>query len=458
MQRAEREIIKHIQKQAFGQEIAILKSWNSSFDIIDRKSARARNATMKKSSSLYRLDPFSDENGLLRVGGRANLPDELKHPYILPRNGHLAKLIICHHHRRIGHQGRGMTHNEIRSPGIWIIGGRSAVSSYILKCVKFRKLRAGPQQQKMADLPEDRLEPSPPFTYSAVDFFGPWLVKEGRREVKRYGVLFTCIASREIHVETAISLETSSFINAYRRFVSRRGPVRQLRSDRGTNFVGCKNELQAALREMDQEKIRSNLLECNCDWVNFQMNVPHASHMGGVWERQIRSVRNVLDVLLDNHGSQLNGESLRTLLIEAEAILNSRPLAPECSDTLEPLTPSLLLTQKSRVLLPPPGKFSSADLYSRRRWRRVQHLANEFWGRWRKEFLQVLQTRQKWIKPSRNLRIGEIVLLKEDDAQRNCWRLARVDKTYPSLDGLVRKVRIAIADPALDDKGRRGKS
>ena len=263
------------------------------------------------------------------------------------------------------------------------------------------------------------------------------------------------MASRAIHVETTISLETSSFINAYRRFVSRRGPVRQLRSDRGTNFVGCKNELQAALREMDEEKIRSNLLECNCDWVNFQMNVPHASHTGGVWERQIRSVRNVLDVLLDNHGSQLDAESLRTLLIEAEAIVNSRPLAPECSDTFEPLTPSLLLTQKSRVLLPPPGKFSSADLYSRRRWRRVQHLANEFWGRWRKEFLQVLQTRQKWITRSRNLRIGDIVLLKEDDAQRNCWRLAHVDKTYPSLDGLVRKVRIAIADTALDDNGRR---
>ena len=328
-------------------------------------------------------------------------------------------------------------------------------ATFQLKCVKCRKLRAGPQQQKMADLPVDRLEPSPPFTYSAVDFFGPWLVKEGRREVKRYGVLLTCIASPAIHLETANTLDTSSFINAYRRFVSRRGPVRQLRSDRGTNFVGCKNELQAALSEMDQERIRSYLLEYNCDWLNFQMNVPQASHMGGVWERQIRSVRNVLDVLLDNHGSQLDDESLRTLLIEAEAIVNSRPLAPESSDTLEPLTPSLLLTQKSRVLLPPPGKFSSVDLYSRRRWRRVQHLANEFWDRWRKEFLQVLQTRQKWIKPSRNLRIGDIVLLKEDDAQRNCWRLARVDATYPSFDGLVRKVRIAIADPALDDKGRR---
>ena len=135
-----------------------------------------------------------------------------------------------------------MTQKEIRSSGIWIIDRRSAVSSYISKCVKCRKLRAGPQHQKVAGLRVDRLEPSPPFTYSAVDFFGSWLVKKGRREVKRYGVIFTCMASGAIHVETAISLETSFFINAYRRFVSRIGPVRQLRSDRGTNFVGCKNE------------------------------------------------------------------------------------------------------------------------------------------------------------------------------------------------------------------------
>ena len=99
----------------------------------------------------------------------------------------------------------------------------------------------------MADLPEDRLEPSPPFTYSAVDYFGPWLVKEGQKNVKRYGVLFTCLVSRAVHLETAISLDTSSFLNAYRRFIGRRGPVRQLRTDCGTNFVGSKTELQSVL-------------------------------------------------------------------------------------------------------------------------------------------------------------------------------------------------------------------
>ena len=246
----------------------------------------------------------------------------------------------------------------------------------------------------MSDLPEDRLETAPPFTYCAVDYFGPFIVKDGRKELKRYGVLFTCMASRAIHLETSNSLDTDSFINALRRFISRRGPIRQLRSDQGTNFVGARKELAQALSEMDQERIKAKLLEEQCDWFSFKMNVPAASHMGGVWERQIRTVRSVLSSLLNNNGRQLDDESLRTLMCEAEAIVNSRPLTVNQisdPDSPSPLTPSQLLTMKSKVVLAPPGVFQPADVYCRKRWRRVQHLANEFWSRWRKEFLLSLQ-------------------------------------------------------------------
>ena len=136
-------------------------------------------------------------------------------------------------------------------------------------------------QQKLADLPEDHVEPAPPFTYSAVDYFGPFLIKEGRKEVKRYGVLFTCMASRAIHLESANTLDTDSLINALSRFQAERGPIRQLRSDRGSNFVGAQRELQEALNEMDENKVRSTLLEENCEWFWFKMNPPSASHMEG---------------------------------------------------------------------------------------------------------------------------------------------------------------------------------
>jgi hypothetical protein len=117
----------------------------------------------------------------------------------------------------------------------------------------------------MADLPIDRVEPSPPFTYAAVDYFGPWIIKEKRKELKRYGVLFTCLTSRAVHLEIAHSLSTDSFINA----VCRRGPVRQLRSDQRSNFVGAKGELKDAISELDHDKISSEMLKYHCDWVVF---------------------------------------------------------------------------------------------------------------------------------------------------------------------------------------------
>ena len=190
------------------------------------------------------------------------------------------------------------------------------------------------------------------------------------------------------------------------------------------------------------------------------MNVPAASHMGGVWERQIRTVHAVLSSLLINNSAQLDDESLRTLMCETEAIVNSRPLTiNQLSDpnSPEPLTPSHLLTMKSKVLLSPPGKFEPADLYTRKRWRRVQHLANEFWTRWRKEYLLGLQERQKWTQPRRGLRVGDVVMVKSPNVSRSQWQLARVANVYPSADGYVRKVQVALADSNLDKRGvRRG--
>ena len=146
----------------------------------------------------------------------------------------------------------------------------------------------------MSDLQEDSVEPAPLFAFSAVGYFGPWHIKEGRRELKRYGILYTCLSSRAIHLEVSNTLTTDSFLDVYRRFIGHRGPVRELRSDHGSNFIGAMNELQQALSEVSHDKIRDESLQRNCDWVEFKMNVPHASHIDGVWERHIRTVRNVL--------------------------------------------------------------------------------------------------------------------------------------------------------------------
>ena len=180
------------------------------------------------------MDPFLDEHGILRVGGwlrRSLLDVNLKHPVLLPRDGFVTNLIIKFCHERVHHAGRGMTLNEVRNSGFWVLHRSSAVRKLISQCVLCCLLRGKSGEQKISDLPSDRMQEAPPFTYCAVDYFGPFCIKDKRKEVKRYGSLFTCLASRAVHIEVADSLDTDSFIMALRRFISLRGNIRELRYD-----------------------------------------------------------------------------------------------------------------------------------------------------------------------------------------------------------------------------------
>ena len=151
---------------------------------------------------LYQLDPVLDQNGFLRVGERLGksrvFPDDLKHPVILPKKSFVVDLVIRDTHERVGHSGRGITLGVLRSKH-WIINANSVVRHLISKCMKCCRLRGAISEQKMADLPKERLSPAPPFTYCGVDFFGPFFIKEGRKELKRYGVLFTCVSRQAVH-------------------------------------------------------------------------------------------------------------------------------------------------------------------------------------------------------------------------------------------------------------------
>ena len=106
----------------------------------------------------------------------------------------------------------------------------------------------------MVDLPEERTQEAPPFMYCQMDIFGPFTIKCHRTELKRCGIIFTCLANRAVHLEVANTMDTNSFIQALRRFIARRGNMRMLRSDNGTNFVGVQTELSKAFQEIDHEK------------------------------------------------------------------------------------------------------------------------------------------------------------------------------------------------------------
>jgi len=171
----------------------------------------------------------------------------------------------------------------------WIPSANSSARKVIKSCVFCRRMQAKFGEQKMADLPDERVAPDlPPFSHVSIDYFGPIEVKRGRSHVKRWGVIFTCLASRAIHLEVASTLDTNSCINAIRRFLCRRGPVLTIRTDRGTNFVCAQKELETTLNQMDHHKIQETLLSNNVKWT---FNPPFAAHFGGVWERLIKLVK-----------------------------------------------------------------------------------------------------------------------------------------------------------------------
>ena len=360
--------------------------------------------------------------GLLRVGGRlriATLSEDSKHQIIIPRDSHLARLLVFHFHEKSGHSGREYVLALLREK-FWLIRTNfvelnSVVRSVLSSCFGCKRRHASSGEQTMADLPPARVSSDqPPFNCVRVDYFGPFLVRQKRSQVKRYGVIFTCLALRAVHLEMSHSLDTDSFIFALRRFIARRGQVEEICSDNGTNFVGGEKELHVMIESWNQVAIHQSLLQKGIAWI---FNPPSASHHDGVWERLIRSTRKIIGGLVKEQN--LDDESLQTLMCEAESIIDGRPLTTVSNGPrdLELHTPNHLLLLRQDTPLPP-GK---NDILSRRRWRPVQYLADVFWKRWKKEYLPLLQQRQKWFKPERNFAIGDIVIIVDESTFRNMW-------------------------------------
>ncbi|XP_064647483.1 uncharacterized protein LOC135500166 [Lineus longissimus] len=373
-----------------------------------------------------------------RHSGWYKLKRSVAYILILPKKHHVTDLVVRQYHAVTGHSGCERVLTEIRQK-YWIPKGRIAVRRIITRCFPCSKRNAKPLTQQMADLPPDRVNQAKgPFCFTGVDYFGPFQVKRARSTVKRYGCLFTCLSTRAIHIEIAASLTTDSFINALVRFTSRRGHPELIRSDNGTNFVGAQKELKQAIKEWNQQKIEDFLHQKEIRWT---FNPPAASNMGGVWERQIKTVRKVLNGVVKEQ--IMDDEGISTLMCQVEAIINGRPITRLSDDPndLEPLTPNYLLLFRSGPTLPP-GLFGKADKYSKRRWKQVQYLANVFWRRWSREYLTGLQERQKWTAEVRNIRTGDLVLIVDDNAPRNTWQLGRVIEVYPGKDGLIRSGKI----------------
>ena len=411
--------------------------------------------SLSESCALSCLSPFLDSNGVMRVGGRlqhSGLTYTERHPAILPADHPVSSIIVGHYHNKVCHQGRHITHGAIRQAGVYIHKGGQLIRKYISNCVTCRKLRDDFQIQQMSNLPPDRLEETPPFLHSGVDVFGPFTINEGvttRRKgstKKVWALLLTCLVSRAIHIEPLPALDTSSFINALRRFFAVRGNCKLLRSDQGSNFLGALNQLDSTI---SLAAVQSELVSKDCRW---ELNPPHASHFGGVWERKVGSVKRILDGALKQLGMRmLSRDEFSTLLAEAASIVNNTPLWDISSNAEDPLplSSAMLLTLRDGANCNTVDAATETDLlaYGKARWRRVQYLSQQFWVRWRAHYLHTLQERRKWQKVKKSLRVGDIVLLRDKTRKRNYWPMGRISATKVSNDGLVRSVLIDTVKP-----------
>ncbi|XP_047996370.1 uncharacterized protein LOC125234205 [Leguminivora glycinivorella] len=413
----------------------------SQLDSFKEDILRVKNGDpLPRSSRLFKLSPFIDNNDQLRMFSRiaaaTGVTDEVKRPLILDGKHPAVRLLIARYHQKAGHANKEKVLNELHQR-FWILGLRNAVRSVTHACQFCKLHRARAFTPPMGDLPESRLaHHQRPFSFVGLDYFGPVLVSVGRRREKRYVALFTCLVIRAVHLEVVHSLSTDAAIMCLRRFIARRGTPQEIWSDHGTAFVGASRELQA-LYGNSVEIYAAN------ESINWRFIPPAAPFMGGAWERLIRSVKEALKTTLREQAP--SDEVLSTLLAEAEAIINTRPLTHVSldSDADEALTPShFLLTSPSGP--PIPATLTEADLLSRNKWRRAVRLADHFWQRWVREYLPSLSPRTGGGSPP-NIAIGDIVIICDSNLPRGSWPKGRVTAVYPGRDGIIRVADVATA-------------
>ncbi|XP_062542502.1 uncharacterized protein LOC134210470 [Armigeres subalbatus] len=273
---------------------------------------------------------------------------------------------------------------------------------------------------------------------------GPFLVKVGRSSVKRWICLFTCLTIRAIHLELVHSLTSTSCVMAFRRFVARRGAPMEIFSDNGTNFVGANRQLSE-----EKQNIRKINETCASTFTNaltqWHFNVPAAPHMGGPWERMVRSVKVAMQAI-SNSPRHPSDEVMETIMLEAEGIVNSRPLTyiPLEDENQESLTPNHFLLYGSTGIKQPAVDPVNDGNVLRDSYRLSQCIMNEFWRRWTREYLPILTRRTKWFETTRPLKPGDLVIV-VDDTIRNKWERGRILDTFPDKAGQVRRAKVKTA-------------
>ena len=417
-------------------------------DVIEACRRSGKNHSFTKSLSVV-----VDEFGLLRCSGRygnAKLSFDAKFPLLLPRFSKLTSLIILDTHERLLHSGVSHTLAIVRTQ-FWIPQGRAAVRHVISRCVLCKKLEGHPYRlPPMAPWPMERLSPSRPFQHSGVDYIGPFKVKDlSERPVKLWICLFTCFATRGIHLEYCMSISTEDFIRCLRRFVSRRGLPATLYSDNAPQFKVASEFINF---EHNHVALSTDLVDkCTKLGVTWKFTTEYSPWEGGLYERLVGLTKRTLRKVIGR--TFLTIENFRTLLVEVEAVNNSRPLTYVDADGGHSITPAHFMNT-AQITFP---YVSSGDEFDpvqttattlKRKLKKLESLITQYWNVWRKEYLLSLRERglfHRNKKSSTSIPVpGELVLIEdmEQHVPRAHWKLGRIVNVNTGADGLVRSVNV----------------
>lgn len=390
------------------------------------------------------LSPYTDREGIVRVGGRvekALVSYDSKHPVLLPGDHWISRLIIQHIHQ-CGNSGVAATVAKSRKK-YWIIRAHNLAKTIKFRCVIFREVAAKVETQVMADLPQNRLAPfTPPFHFTSCDYFGPYQVKIGRNKTtKHYGVLFTCLNTRAVHLELAMDCSTMELMQVLRRFFAVRGLPALMISDNGSQMVGAERELQAMVKGLDTDRLKEFCADKGMKW---QFATPAAPHQNGCAEALVKNCKLTLKKAI---GDQvLTPFELHTCLLEVANLVNQRPIGriPNDPDDGSYICPNDILRGRASSQVPQ-GPFRQTQ-NPRHRFEFVQKIVDSFWTRWTRDVFPSLLPRKKWHAEKRNVRVDDFVIMQSPNAVRGKWNVGRIINVYPGRDGRVRKVKVKTRD------------
>ena len=314
-----------------------------------------------------------------------------------------------------------------------IIGCRKAVHSITRKCITCRHTMVKPQNQLLGQLPSETVTPGFVFENVGVDYAGPFHIKYGSVRkptiIKAYVCVFVSHSVKAVHLESVSDLTTDAFVATLRRFIARRGKPSLILSDHGTNFVGTAREMKELSEFLEFQKTQGVISQfCSTQGISWKFIpecAPNLWWVMGIGSEEHEDLRCIISDV------KLTFEEFTTVLTQVEAVLNSRPLVlmPCDDDGIEPLTPGHFLIGKPLESLPdPPTSYRPISLL--RHWHLCQLLIRHFWKRWSTEYLSTLRRYTKWHYSTRNFRIGDLVILRDDNLVSLKWPMGRITGVY----------------------------